>query len=267
MVESYSGQFQGSTGQITTCTWPNTEATHIVLLAHGYGEHIGRYQHVADVLVAHGSVVYGLDHQGHGHSEGERVLIEDIESVVADLRCLAEQAVEEFPGLPVVLIGHSMGGLIAARYAQHYGAALAALVLSAPVLGRWAAVDYLLGLPELPADPLDVTTLSRDPAVGEAYAADELVWHGPFKRPTLEALAAAIETVNNGPNLGGLPTMWAHGTADQLVPIEGTRDGIEVLRGSRLEEHVFVGARHEIFNEINSEEVLARVVSFIDRAL
>lgn len=267
MADAHAGEFQGSAGRIATRTWPNPNATHVVLLVHGYGEHIGRYDHVADALVAHGAVVYGLDHQGHGRSAGERVLITDFGGVVEDLRRLADYATEESPRLPVVLIGHSMGGLIAARYAQRYGATLAALVLSGPVLGAWAAVEYLLGLPEIPEDPLDITTLSRDPAVGEAYADDELVWHGPFKRPTLQALAGAVAAVNDGPDLGGLPTLWMHGEEDQLVPIEGTRTGIEDLRGNRFEQKVYPGARHEIFNETNSAEVLADVTAFIDRAL
>ncbi|MGZ4554494.1 MAG: alpha/beta hydrolase [Mycobacteriaceae bacterium] len=267
MADARRGEFQGSTGRIATRIWPNPDATHVVLLAHGYGEHIGRYEHVAEVLVAHGAAVYGLDHQGHGRSEGERALITDVESVVSDLRQLAEQAAEESPGLPVVLIGHSVGGLIAARYAQRYGATLSALVLSGPVLGSWAAVEYLLGLPEIPDVPLDISTLSRDPAVGAAYAADELVWHGPFRRPTLQALATTVARVNAGPELGGLPTLWVHGAEDQLVPIEGTRGGIEHLRGSRFEQRIYPGARHEIFNETNSAEVLADVTDFIDRAL
>ncbi|MGZ4533517.1 MAG: alpha/beta hydrolase, partial [Mycobacteriaceae bacterium] len=70
-----------------------------------------------------------------------------------------------------------------------------------------------------------------------------------------------------GPELGGLPTLWVHGAEDQLVPIEGTRGGIEHLRGSRFEQRIYPGARHEIFNETNSAEVLADVTDFIDRAL
>ena len=84
-----------------------------------------------------------------------------------------------------MLIGHSMGGMIAARYAQLHGDELTAVVLSGPVIGEFALLDVLLA-PDGDLDvAIDVATLSRDDAVGAAYAADPLVWHGPFKRPTV----------------------------------------------------------------------------------
>ncbi|HEX2177783.1 MAG TPA: alpha/beta fold hydrolase, partial [Nocardioidaceae bacterium] len=224
-------------------------------------------EHVADALVRHGAVVHGVDHVGHGRSAGERVLVPDYEQVVADFHGLAERARERDPGLPTVLIGHSMGGMIAARYAQRYGGELAALVLSGPVLGRWDAATSLLELEEIPDAPIDPDTLSRDPAVGKAYVDDPLVWHGRFRRPTLEALVRCLEAIRAGGDLGDLPTLWVHGEDDQLVPIDGTRSGIETLRGSRFAEHTYPQARHEVFNETNRDEVLHDVVRFIDRAL
>ena len=261
-------EYSGTRGALAARAWQRTAPpTHVVLLAHGYGEHAGRYEHVAQVLVANGAVVYAVDHQGHGKSSGERVLVQDYEEVVGDLHTLDETARQEHPGLPVVLIGHSMGGLIAARYAQRYGDSLAALVLSGPLVGAWAAMSTLLALDEIPDVPLDISTLSRDPAVGEAYSADPLVWHGPFKRPTLEAIQRALGTIAAGPDLGELPTLWVHGEADQLVPIDGTRVGIDHLRGSRTVERSYPGARHEIFNETNTDDVLADVTSFLNNAL
>ena len=265
MVQSREWALEGSGGRLAGRTWTGGGApTHVVLLAHGYGEHIGRYEHVADALVAHGAVVYGVDHVGHGASEGERVLIEDFERVVDDLHQVDRTARSEHPGLPVVLLGHSMGGLIAARYAQRYGDTLTALVLSGPLVGEWSAAGQLLALPELPDAPLDISTLSRDPAVGERYAADPLVWHGPFKRPTLEAIERGLAAVLAGPSLGSLPVLWAHGADDQLVPVEGTRSGIGHLAGERVVEKIYPQARHEIFNEINADEVLGDVTGFIE---
>lgn len=261
------GELTGTHGHLFTRTWPNPDATHVVLLAHGYGEHIGRYPHVAQALVDHGAQVHGLDHTGHGRSDGDRAIIPSFEDVVTDLHSLAEQAHDAHPDLPVALVGHSMGGLIAARYAQRYGDTLGALVLSGPVLGRWAAVEHLLSLDEIPDDPLDVSTLSRDPAVGRAYDDDELVWHGKFQRPMLESLQTAIDVVNAGPTLGDLPTLWVHGAKDPLVPLEATRGGIAAIRGTLLEVIHYPGARHEIFNETNNDEVLGDVTDFLDRAL
>ena len=138
----------------------------MVILAHGYGEHIGRYEHVAAALVERGAVVAGPDHLGHGQSEGERVLVADYEHVIDDLHAVVRRSTADHPGLPVVLVGHSMGGLIATRYAQRHGDGLAGLVLSGPVLGSWTAATDLLALDEIPDVPLDPDTLSRDPAVG-----------------------------------------------------------------------------------------------------
>jgi alpha-beta hydrolase superfamily lysophospholipase len=267
MPDSREWTLDGSAGRLSARTWSDGAPSYVVVLAHGYGEHAGRYEHVAAALVASGATVYAVDHVGHGRSEGERALITDFERVVDDLHEVDLRARAEHPGLPVVLIGHSMGGLIAARYAQRYGDTLAALVLSGPVVGSWEALGQLLALPELPDVPLDSTVLSRDPEVGRAYDADPLVWHGPFKRPTLEALRAGLAAIEQGPSLGSLPLLWAHGEEDQLVPLAGSRGGIERLRGERFVEKIYPGARHEIFNETNQDEVLADVTAFLDDSL
>ena len=268
MAQSREWTLDGSGGRLAARTWEgDVEPAHLVLLAHGYGEHVGRYEHVAAALVAGGAAVYAVDHVGHGRSEGERVLVTDVETVVDDLHEVDRRARAEHPGLPVVLLGHSMGGLIAARYAQRFGDTLAALVLSGPLVGEWGAAAQLLALPEIPDVPLDITALSRDPAVGAAYDSDPLVWHGPFKRPTLEAIERGLAAVSAGPSLGALPVLWAHGGADPLVPVEGSRSGVEHLSAGQHVEHVYADARHEIFNEVNAEEVLADVTAFIVRTL
>jgi alpha-beta hydrolase superfamily lysophospholipase len=268
MTECVEWTYEGYDGrQRVARTWLDGTPRYIALLCHGYGEHVGRYQYVADRLVEHGAIVHGVDHVGHGASAGERALIPDFAPVVEDFHVLHLAARAQHRGLPVVLVGHSMGGLIAARYAQVYGGALTILVLSAPILGSWVVLSRLLAADEIPDTPINPAMLSRDPAVGAAYAADPLVWHGPFKRPTLEAMSDALEVVNGSGTIGRLPTLWLHGEADLQVPIEATRKGIGVLRGPSFQERTYPGARHEVFNETNKAEVLSDVTRFVDEQI
>ncbi|WP_435201350.1 alpha/beta hydrolase [Janibacter sp. GS2] len=257
---------QGHGGLLIGSLWsPPGNPTWVAVVAHGYGEHIGRYQWVANRLTSDGAVVYAHDHVGHGRSEGERVLVEDFEQVVDDLHLLVQRAREENPDLPLVLIGHSMGGMIAARYAQRHPESLAAVVLSGPVLGSWAPTR-LADLDEIPPMPIDITTLSRVEDVGLAYEQDELVWHGDFKRPTLRALAAALESINAGGRLS-VPTIWLHGEDDQLVPIDASREGWARIAPEGAPAKSYPSARHEIFNEVNREEVLDDVLAFVHEHL
>lgn len=263
MIDAVAFTLDGHAGALAARKWVDETPRYVALLCHGYGEHCGRYEYVAARLVADGAAVYAVDHIGHGLSDGERVLIDDFEKVVDDFRLLDLTARREHPDLPVVLVGHSMGGMIAARYAQRYGAELTAVVLSGPVLGRWATVDALLAAEEIPDTPIDPSTLSRDPEVGRAYVADPLVWHGPFERTTVQALKTCIDTITAAGAVDDVPVLWLHGEDDQLVPLDGTATGWSSLAGRGSSSKTYPGARHEIFNETNRDEVLGDVVDFV----
>ncbi|MFV0132529.1 alpha/beta hydrolase [Streptomyces sp. HMX87] len=267
MADTREHVLTGTRGRITAREWRGARPRYVALLVHGYGEHIGRYEEVAGALVAHGAAVYGPDHVGHGKSDGERVLIEDFEDVVTDVHTVAGLARAAHPGLPVVMAGHSMGGLIASRYAQRHPGELSALVLSGPVIGDWELPRQVLALDEIPDIPISPSALSRDPAVGESYAADPLVWHGPMKRPTVEAFVRTLGTVAEGGDVGRLPLLWLHGDDDRLVPLSGSRPGVERLSGGHLTERIYPGARHEVFLETNRAEVLADLTRFLDGVL
>ncbi|MFF8595374.1 alpha/beta fold hydrolase [Streptomyces sp. NPDC015220] len=290
MADTREHVLTGTRGTLCVHEWPHARPRYLAVLVHGYGEHAGRYAEVAGVLGAHGAAVYAPDHMGHGRSAGERVVVEDFEDVVTDVHAVADLARAAHPGLPLVLVGHSMGGLIAARYAQRHGAELTALVLSGPVIGAWELPGRLLALDEIPDTPVGPAALSRDPAVGAAYAADPLVWHGPMKRPTVEAFARSLGAVAAGGGVGRLPVLWLHGADDRLVPLAGSRVGVERLGsgggaddgeddsdgggggggragGGDLTERIYPGARHEVFRETNRAEVFADVTGFLDRVL
>jgi alpha-beta hydrolase superfamily lysophospholipase len=258
--------FPGRSGNIHTRTWELEAPRNLVVLVHGYGEHIGRYEYVAEALNQAGSAVYGLDHIGHGRSEGEPVMIPDFQPVVDDVQDVLEQAAEDHPGVPIVVVGHSMGGTIAVRHAQCYPGRTAGLVLSGPVLGNPSGIGSLLAAEVIPTDPLDSSTLSRDPAVGAAYDADLLVWHGPYKRRTLAGwLRCLVDIALDSAKVTG-PVLWQHGADDRLVSLAETRRGIEALVGAEVTEKIYPDAKHEIFNETNKDEVLADTVAFLQKA-
>ncbi|WP_320776815.1 alpha/beta hydrolase [Streptomyces sp. CRN 30] len=267
MTETREHTLSGTRGRIFVREWHAGHPRYVALLTHGYGEHTGRYEEVAGVLTAHGAAVLGPDHLGHGRSDGERVLIEDFEDVVDDVHTVAETARAAHPGLPVVMVGHSMGGLIAARYAQRHPGVLTALVLSGPVIGEWELPRRLLALDEIPDTPISTAALSRDPAVGAAYAADPLVWHGPMKRPTVEAFARTLKTVGHGGDAGALPVLWLHGDDDRLVPLSSSRVGVERFDGGDLTVRIYPGARHEVFLETCRDQVFADLTGFLDGVL
>jgi alpha-beta hydrolase superfamily lysophospholipase len=256
----------GHAGSLHTRAWEREDPSHVVVLSHGYGEHIGRYDHVAEAFVANGASVYGLDHAGHGRSDGERALVTDFDLVADDLHGLVEDARGAHAGRPLFVVGHSMGGLIATRYAQRHGDGLSGLVLSAPLVGN-PGTGALLGMDELPEIPIDPTLLSRDEETQRAYAQDPLVYHGGFKRPTLAAMALALlDSALDAPRITG-PVLWLHGEEDGLVPMAGSRRFIELLVNAEVTERVYPGARHEVFNETNRDEVLADTTRFMDEAL
>ncbi|MBZ3916590.1 alpha/beta fold hydrolase [Streptomyces acidiscabies] len=258
----------GVQGRIAVHEWPTPRPRYVALLVHGYGEHLGRYEEVAGVLRAHGAAVLGPDHAGHGLSDGERVLVGDFEDVVTDAEAVVSVARDTWPGVPLVVVGHSMGGLIAARIAQRLGEQLAALVLSGPVIGNWALPGRLLAYDEIPDVPISPAALSRDPAVGAAYTADPLVWHGAMKRATLEAFTTTLGAVASGGGVGRVPVLWLHGEDDRLVPLAGSRPGVERLtEGGSLTSYVYPGARHEVFAETNRAEVFGDLTRFLDSAV
>jgi alpha-beta hydrolase superfamily lysophospholipase len=266
-MTSTTSDLTGTRGRVTVRHWRNDDPRYIVALAHGIAEHSGRYDHVGAHLVAAGAEVAAPDHWGHGRSEGQSGLVDDVEAIVSDLGLVADELEARHPGRPLVVIGHSLGGIIATRFVQRHPGRPAALVLSGPAIGGNDLLIGLLDLPEIPDIPIDPIALSRDPAVGEAYAADPLIYHGPLMRETLEGIKRAMEAIAAGGDLGDLPTLWLHGELDPLAPLAETTRAFDRIGGTALHAKVYPGAMHEIFNETNADEVLADVTTFIDAVM
>ena len=258
--------FAGSEGLVHFERWdPVAPPEHIVVIVHGYAEYAARYRHVAEVLSGAGAVVYGEDHMGHGHSDGERALIVDFEHVVDDLRTLVDVAFGEHPGLPVVMIGHSMGGLLSARFAQRYANQLAGIVFLGAVIGDWGWARTVLRAPELPQGATDFSGMSRDEATVEAYATDPLIYHGPYKRPLLEAEVVALDRFQADVDLMTMPMLFCHGTEDPFVDYRTSLAAVESMPSDDKTIRLYDGARHELVNETNRNEVIGEIVAFVDR--
>ena len=259
---------QGTRGEIAVHRWtPEGEVRGLVVLAHGYAEHAGRYADVAEHLNAAGFAVVAPDHAGHGLSDGTPGEVEDVEVLVDDLAAVAAAARAALPDRPVVLLGHSMGGVVTTRALQRDVLPVDAWILSGPVIAGNPGIFALLDLDPIPEVPLDPAMLSRDPAVGEAYAADPLVYHGPFLRPTLRSLSGVVPTIADAGPIGDVPTLYLHGEEDPLAPYGLTRPVVEALGLTDLEHRSYPGAMHEILNETNRDEVLADIDAFLDRVV
>jgi alpha-beta hydrolase superfamily lysophospholipase len=260
------GHFDGSEGRVFYRRWdPDGPPRWIVQIVHGYAEHGGRYAHVAAALTAHGAVVYADDHLGHGRSEGEPALITDFDHVVDDLHTLASIARSEHPGLPLVLVGHSMGGLLSARYAQRWPEEVAGVAFCGAVIGDWEWARDVLAQPALPYVAFDPAALSRDPKAGASYAADPLVYHGQYKRGLLEAEVAALDRFQEDVDRLTMPVALLHGTDDPFVPSERSHQAVLDMPTTDVTVHLYEGGRHEVLNETNRDEVIADLVTWIER--
>lgn len=257
--------FAGSEGEIFYRLWEPGRPQRIVVLVHGYAEHSNRYEHVAAALVDGGAAVYAEDHIGHGHSAGERALITDFEHVVDDLRTLTGLARADHPGLPMVMLGHSMGGLLSSRYVQRYPHSLAGLVLCGAVIGDWPWARDVLEEPEMPAPPPDWSGMSRDPETVRQYETDPLVYRDRYKRPLLEAEVVALDRFADEIDQVTIPVLFLHGDADPFVPFRVSLDAAKAFPTYDLTVRIYPGARHEILNETNRDEAIGEVLAFAAR--
>jgi acylglycerol lipase len=269
-----SGSFSGSGDRhIFWRSWTpdDAQARAAIILVHGLGEHSGRYDHVVARLVGEGYAVHAADHRGHGRSDGPRALIEDMDDVVADIDTLVDRAVAAEPGVPVFMLGHSMGGLIALRYALAHQQRLAGLILSG-TLAQLDAVPKPLELvgralsviaPRAPLIAIDHTLVSRDPAVVEAYRTDPLVHHGKVPARTAVQLADAVAGLSSSVGAITVPTLILYGTADGLCPPAGSVMLGERIGAADTTVKAYAGLFHEIFNEPERETVLADLVEWL----
>jgi alpha-beta hydrolase superfamily lysophospholipase len=246
-------------------TWlPAGAPIGVVVIAHGFAEHGGRYAAVAERLVADGIAVRAADHRGHGLSEGRRTSIVRFGDYVDDLTTVIAQARGRWPSLRLVLLGHSMGGLVALDLAVRPGGPVDGLVLSAPAACPREVSRFTLAVgralsrvaPNTGVLRLPLNRISRDPAVVDAYNNDPLVFRTPIRARLGAEMLDAMDRVDAGLPSLRTPLLVMQGTADGLVD-PGCGPHVYDRAGSEDKTlKMYDGLWHEIFNEPERDHVL-----------
>jgi alpha-beta hydrolase superfamily lysophospholipase len=244
----------------------------VVVLVHGLGEHAGRYEHLARRLNQWGFAVRGYDQYGHGESGGVRGalptstrLIEDLADIVDSTRARMDD------GVPLILFGHSMGGLVASCFVAQRRRPVDALVLSSPALDPGLNPLQRLMLAVIPrfapnltvGNGLDVDFISHDPAVVAAYKHDPRV-HDRISGRLARFIADAGPWVVSRAQHWQVPTLLVYAGADHLVNPEGSRAFAQAAPQGVVTARCFDDLFHEIFNEADAEPVFDALRQWLD---
>jgi alpha-beta hydrolase superfamily lysophospholipase len=253
---------------------PGIELNARIALVHGLGEHAGRYDALATALNAAGIELIAIDLRGHGKSSGERAWVRVFTDYLRDTDVLLEACAATPPaGTPLFLMGHSMGGTIAALYAAERAQAnkLAGLILSSPALKigpgtpRWKAkLSRIVGVvaPRVAAFSIDPALLSRAPGVVEAYKRDPLVHHAAVCARTAAQILAGMERVAEKRGDIKLPLLVFHGSADAICDPAGSRE-FEANAGSTDTTLIIhEGSAHETLNDLDRERVIRELIDW-----
>ncbi|MCD8007869.1 MAG: alpha/beta hydrolase [Clostridiales bacterium] len=244
-----------------------TRPRAVVVIVHGLCEHQGRYDYVAARLNAQQINGYRFDHRGHGRSGGKRVYYDDWTEISDDVNSAVELAAQENPGLPVYVVGHSMGGYAVACFATRFPGKAAGIILSG-ALTRYN--NPLMGkLPiAAPADTYVPNALGdgvcSDPAVGEAYTADPYV-EKQISVGLMNSLGGGISYLKENPARFTDPVLIMHGQNDGLVsPLDSLQLYAEIASQDKA-LRVYAGMCHEIFNEFDKDEPIGDMINWLNK--
>ncbi len=271
------GRFEGVGGlSLYYQQWlPDEKPLAVIVLVHGVGEHSGRYMQVVKPIVAAGYAVCSYDHRGHGRSEGTRVYIDSWEQYRDDLGSYLDLVAKQFPGLPRVLYGHSMGSLVVLDYTIARPEGLAGLIVSGtaiepgvggPVLDTIAKVAGRLA-PKLSVDlKIGSEALSRDPAAVAEAAADPLMTSRATARWGAES-QKTVARINEHMGEIGLPLLVLHGEADTVCRVKGSQALVEAAASEDKTLQVYPGGFHEVHNDLEHEQVAKDIVAWLGRVI
>ncbi|MBT7631896.1 MAG: alpha/beta hydrolase [Desulfobacula sp.] len=255
---------------------PEKDPKAILLIAHGLAEHSGRYMNLVNHLVPSGYAVYGIDHIGHGKSDGKRAYVERFQDYTETLKNYFDMIQEWQPNKSIFLIGHSMGGLISAAYLLNHQDETSGAVLSGPsikVPDNISKAVIFVGkmlsiiIPGAGLVKLDSDGVSRDSSVVEAYVNDPLVYTGKATARLGAELIKAMQNVTLQAANINLPIMIAQGSDDKLVDPGGAQLLYDLIGSKDKTIKIYNGLYHEIFNEPEHEQVLNDVTTWIDSHL
>jgi lysophospholipase len=260
--------------------WTPFQPRGLIIVVHGLAEHGGRYRQTAERLASRGWAVYAGDLRGHGKSSDGRkvgrVHVDTFGDYFLDVEAIAGLALADQGDLPLILLGHSMGGLIALSYALEKPGKLAGAIISSPVLGTHPdfqpprILQLLVGFLSriaprlLVKSELDANAISRDPAVVRAYLADPLV----SKRVSTRWYSVMVQAMEHAHGRAGtlsLPMLLMQSGSDRLVDPAATARWAAAAPARLVEFVQWDGLYHEMLNEPEKEEVLARVLAWLDQ--
>ena len=270
----YSWQAEDSVDQPNR---PGSDARGVVLIVHGLGEHAGRYDHVAGALCNWGFVAHAYDQRGHGESGGTPGVLPSRMALLADLAEVVDDTRRQYPKLPLILLGHSLGGLVVSRFVSLGIRPVDALVLSSPALDArlgWAQKLLLAVLPVFAPNlcvnnGLDPNDLSRDSEVVNAYSNDRMV-HNKISARLGRFISTAGPATLAAAKHWRTPTLLMYAGADKLVNPRGSRrfakraaDSKNVKAGT-VTAQCFEGYYHELFNEPQRERVFGALKTWLN---
>jgi alpha-beta hydrolase superfamily lysophospholipase len=247
-----------------------------VVLIHGLGEHIGRYEHVAAAMTNAGYILRGFDLRGHGQSEGTRGHADSYDQIALDIDQFIRETRENHPSLPVFLYGHSLGGALVLFYGETHQGILKGIIATSPGLAptnplstvKMIAARILSKVApksQLKND-LDLTGLSRDPQVAEKYVADPLVHPLISARLGLELINKGI-FIRDHANQIAVPLLLLQGTADRLVNPPMTAEFAKLVPQNLITFHTYEGYYHELHNEPEKEQIIQTMIRWLDAHL
>ncbi|MEM1403857.1 MAG: lysophospholipase [Pseudomonadota bacterium] len=256
--------------------WDVESPRAIALIVHGLGEHSGRYQHVAEALAVRGIASVAPDHPGHGQSPGDRCYIGSFEEYFVALDQLVGLAQDAHPGLPMFIIGHSMGGLIAGNYIldrqnKFAGAAFSGAAFEVPEPPAAAAIfiNKLIAmiLPRLGVLQLDASEVSRDKEVVTRYMEDPLVHSGKISAKLVVELFSAMGTLETRRGAIELPVLIMHGEGDVMAAPNGSVNFHKHISSDDNTLRLYPTLYHEIFNEPEQDDVLKELCDWMEARL